>query len=307
MYTFITNPNARSGLGRKVWDQIEPVLRERNVLYEVHFTKYQRHATRIVRELTADGEEHTIIMLGGDGTVNEILNGIQDFSRVTVGYIPIGSSNDFARFFGHDYDPLRAIEQILNPKRYAMINVGTMTYRDGERRRRFAVSCGMGFDAGVCHQAVISKMKNLLNRMHLGKLTYVWIALSQMAAMEPGRIKISLDDGEPIRHERAYFATAMNHPYEGGGFKFCPKADPCDDLLNVTVIANLPKLKALFLLPTAYKGWHTVFKGVYTYTCKKVVFESERALPLHTDGEPVFLQRRIQAELEPDKLRLIVG
>lgn len=307
MYTFITNPNARSGLGRKVWDQIEQILREKEVLYEVYFTKYQRHATRIVRELTEDGKDHIIIILGGDGTVNEVLNGIKNFSKVTVGYIPIGSSNDFARYFKHDYDPLPAVEQILNPKKYAMINVGAMTYHDGERKRRFAVSCGMGFDAGVCHQAVVSRVKLLLNKLHLGKLTYVGIALSQMAAMRPGRIKVTLDDGEPIFHERAYFATAMNHPYEGGGFKFCPKADPCDDILNITVIAGLPKLKALFLLPTAYKGWHTIFKGVYTYTCRKAVFESDRPLPLHTDGEPVFLQRRIQAELEADKVRLIVG
>lgn len=307
MYTFITNPNARSGLGRKVWEQLQQILREKEVLYEVYFTKYQRHATRIVRELTEDGKEHTIIILGGDGTVNEVLNGIKDFSKVTVGYIPIGSSNDFARYFEHDYDPLPAVEQILNPKKYAMVNVGAMTYHDGERKRRFAVSCGMGFDAGVCHQAVVSRVKLLLNKLHLGKLTYVGIALSQMAAMRPGRIKVTLDDGKPICHERAYFATAMNHPYEGGGFKFCPKADPCDDILNVTVIAGLPKLKALFLLPTAYKGWHTIFKGVYTYTCRKAVFESDRPLPLHTDGEPVFLQRRIQAELEADKVRLIVG
>ncbi len=307
MYTFIVNPNARSGLGKKVWAQIGDILREKEVPYEVYFTKYQRHATRIVRELTGDGEEHTIIMLGGDGTVNEILNGIEDISKVTLGYIPIGSSNDFARFFGHKADPAQAIEIILNPQKYAMMNIGAMTYYGGGRKRRFAVSCGMGFDAGVCHQAVVSKMKYLLNKLHLGKLTYAGIALSQMIALKPGRISICMDDSEAIVHEGAYFATVMNHPYEGGGFKFCPKADPCDDILNVTVIAGLPKIKALLLLPTAFMGWHTIFKGVYTYTCRNVRFESEHALPVHTDGEPVFLQREICAELEPDKIRLIAG
>ena len=99
----------------------------------------------------------------------------------------------------------------------------------------------------------------------------------------------------------------MNHPFEGGGFKFCPDADPCDDILNVTVISGLPKCKVLCLLPTAFKGWHIRFRGIDTYTCKKVEIDSEQALPVHTDGEPVFLQRKMTAALEPDKIRLIVG
>ena len=70
MYTFIINPNARSGLGRKIWNELEEILKERNIEYQALFTKYQRHATQLVRDLTSDGREHTIVALGGDGTVN---------------------------------------------------------------------------------------------------------------------------------------------------------------------------------------------------------------------------------------------
>ena len=182
-----------------------------------------------------------------------------------------------------------------------------MSYKNGEKSRRYAVSTGIGFDAAVCHQAVISKMKVFLNKIHLGKLTYLGIALSRMIALRPGKMRVRLDDGEWIEYDRAYFATAMNHPFEGGGFKFCPDADPCDDILNVTVISGLPKWKVLCLLPTAFKGWHIRFRGIDTYTCKKVEIDSEQALPVHTDGEPVFLQRKMTAALEPDKIRLIVG
>lgn len=307
MYIFIVNPNARSGLGGRVWNEVESILKNRNVSYQVYFTGYQRHATRIVREITADGKEHTVVILGGDGTVNEVLNGIEKLDKVTLGYIPIGSSNDFARYFGHPYDSERALNVILNPKEYAMMNVGLLTYWGGERTRRFAVSTGFGFDAGICHYAVVSRLKKFLNKIHLGKLTYVGIALAQMLALRPGRMTVYLDDGKPVSYEQVYFATAMNHPYEGGGFKFCPKADPEDDWMNVTVIAGIPKLKVLLLLPTAYKGWHTVFRGVYTYVCKKAAFESERPLPVHTDGEPVFIQRKVHTELEPEKVRLIIG
>lgn len=92
MYTFITNPNARSGLGIQMWKSIELVLKEKNILYEVFFTKYQHHATKIVRQITADHEPHTIIVLGGDGTINEVISGIVDLAKVTLGYIPIGSN-----------------------------------------------------------------------------------------------------------------------------------------------------------------------------------------------------------------------
>lgn len=307
MYNFIVNPNARSGLGARIWSELEEILKREEVEYQVHFTRYQRHASRMAGEITADGKEHTIVVLGGDGTVNEVLNGITELSKVTLGYIPMGSSNDFARYFKMAADPSASLDKILHPKRVVEMNVGLMSYHNGEKKKRYAVSTGIGFDAAVCHQAVISKMKVLLNKIHLGKLTYAGIALSRMLALRPGRMKLRLDDGEWMEYDKAYFATAMNHPFEGGGFKFCPDADPCDDVLNVTVIYGLPKWKVLCLLPTAFPGWHIHFKGIETYTCRKMEIDSEQALPVHTDGEPVFLQRRMTAALEPDKIHLIVG
>lgn len=305
MYTFITNPNARSGLGAKVWKELEQILEEREVSYDVHFTKYQRHATRIVRDLTSDGMEHTIIILGGDGTVDEVINGITDLSKVTLGYIPIGSSNDFARFFGFRSTPSETLQNILDSKETTSMNIGRITYHKGEKTKRFAVSAGAGFDAAVCHQSVTSRIKVALNRLHLGRLTYVGIALSQLLALKPCTVHVSIDGKEEVSYERTYFVAAMNHPYEGGGFKFCPDADPCDGKLNITIIAGLSKLKVLFLLPTAFKGWHTVFKGVHTFTSDHFQIRSDRPLPIHTDGEPVPYSDTMTASLEHETVKLI--
>lgn len=305
MYTFITNPNARSGLGAKVWKELEEVLIEKDVPYEIHFTKYQRHATQIVRDLTSDGKEHTIIMLGGDGTVDEVINGITELSKVTLGYIPIGSSNDFARYFGFRLSPTETLNKILESKTTTEMNVGCITYQNGTKSKRFAVSAGAGFDAAVCHQAVTSKIKTTLNRLHLGRLTYVGIALTQLLASKPCTVRLSIDGEETVSYEKTYFVAAMNHPYEGGGFKFCPAANPCDGKLNLTIIAGLPKLKVLFLLPTAFKGWHTIFHGVYTFSCDRFEIVSERALPLHADGEPVPHSDTMTAVLEPESVKLI--
>lgn len=305
MYTFITNPNARSGLGKKVWNELEQILKEREVSYEVHFTKYQRHATQIVRDLTSDGREHTIIILGGDGTVDEVVNGIKDLSKVTLGYIPIGSSNDFARFFGFGSTPAQTLQNILDSSETISMDIGCITYHNGEKTKRFAVSAGAGFDAAVCHQSMTSRIKTALNKLHLGRLTYVGIALTRLLALKPCTVHVSIDGREEVSYKKTYFVTAMNHPYEGGGFKFCPDANPCDGKLNITIIAGLSKLKVLFLLPTAFKGWHTLFKGVYTFTCDHFRIRSEHALPIHTDGEYVPYSDTMTASLEPETVKLI--
>ncbi|QDW73364.1 diacylglycerol kinase family lipid kinase [Lachnospiraceae bacterium KGMB03038] len=303
MYYFIVNPNARSGKGLRTWKILEQELEKKQVRYQVFFTKYQNHAVSIARELTQKQSCRSLIVLGGDGTLNEAVNGIQDLSKVILGYIPIGSSNDFARSLRLEQDPIKALHEILTPSRYISTDIGILQYQD--KRRRFVVSSGIGFDAGVCHQVAVSRLKILLNKIGLGKLSYTAVALGLLLSLTPGRMTLTLDGKESLKFEKVYFAAVMNHPYEGGGFRFCPKADPSDGSLDLIVIAGLPKWKTLLLLPTAFKGWHTHFKGVFTCRFKEAHILSEKALPVHTDGEPVIFQQHITAGLESQKLRLI--
>lgn len=305
MYNFIVNPNARSGMGQKVWKELDFILKERCITHQVFITKYQRHATQITRELTSAHSRCTIIILGGDGTVNEVLNGITELSDVTLGYIPLGSGNDFARGYGLSSNPLEALNRILTPTKYHAMNVGVLSYTN--KRRRFAVSSGIGFDAEVCHQVVISKLKVLLNKIKLGKLSYVFIALQRIIAMKPSSMTLRMDNGTTMNFQKVYFIAAMNSKFEGGGFQFCPKANPGDDLLDIIVISGLSKLQVLALLPTAFIGLHTHFKGVHTFQCTKAEIVSDKALPIHTDGEPLFLQRRLVFSLEREKIRVIAS
>lgn len=303
MYYFIVNPNARSGMGLSTWKLLEQELDRRQVLYQVFFTKYQNHASLLARELTQESSCRSLFVLGGDGTLNETVNGISDLSRITLGYIPIGSSNDFARSLGLERDPLKALPKLLTPSQYVSVNIGALRYQG--KKRRFAVSAGMGFDAGVCHQVAVSPLKGLLNKIKLGKLSYAAVAVGRLLSLTPARMTITLDGKQKLEFQKAYFAAAMNHPYEGGGFRFCPKADPSDDILDVVVVADLPKLKVLLLLPTTFKGWHIRFKGAYVFQCRQFDVLSEKPLPVHTDGEPVVFQRHMAASLESQKLRLI--
>lgn len=304
-YSFIVNPNSRSGMGGMIWDMIEPELKKRQVEYECFHTACTGHAARIIGGITSDGKEHTLVVLGGDGTVNEVMNGITDLDKVILGYIPTGSSNDFARGMKLPTEPLKALDMILKPRRIQRMDVGLLT-RAG-KKRRFAVSTGIGFDAAICHQAAVSRLKVLLNHLKLGKLTYVGIALNRLFHDKPVKAEITFDGNETKRFRKVYFAAAMNNPYEGGGFRFCPDAANDDGRLDVIVISGLPRLAVLLLLPTAYKGWHVHFPGIHVFKCKKAVIKMERPLAVHTDGEPVFLRREIMAEILEEQIRVITA
>lgn len=304
-YTFIINPHARSGMGGMAWDIIEPELKKRRIAYHAFQTEKRRQAERIAADVTADGKEHTVVVLGGDGTVNEVLNGLADPGKVTLGYIPIGSSNDFARGLGIRREPMEALEAVLAAEKITELDVGVLSR--GGKERRFAVSAGIGFDAGVCHQVCLSKWKVLLNRLHLGKLSYAVVALDRLVKCRPAAMTVRTDDGGEEVFRKAYFAAFMNLPCEGGGFRFCPKAEPSDGELDLLVAADVPKLKVLLLLPLALLGMHTGFKGVTIKRGSRFRVESEAALPIHTDGEPLFLRREVEAGTGQAKIRVITG
>ena len=107
------------------------------------------------------------------------------------------------------------------------------------------------------------------------------------------------------RFERAYFAAFMNQKYEGGGFKFCPEASPSDGKLDIMVAADLSKKKILCLLPTAFFGKHTKFRGVTILQCRSAEVSTGSTLPIHTDGEPIFLRNEMKVRLMEEKIRFI--
>lgn len=303
MYAFIVNPHSRSGLGIRVWRCLEPLLKEQQVEYRVCMTRYPEHASEFARELSGTYEPLTLIALGGDGSINEVINGIADLSNVTFGYIPIGSGNDFARSMKLGKDPREMLERILHPTAFTWIDIGRIRF--GQNHRRFAVSSGIGFDAEVCLKNTARGLKKWLNRLKLGKLSYAGTAIRLLISLRPASATLTLDNGERKTFQKVFFATAMNQKYEGGGFKFCPKADPSDGLLDVILIADMSKWKALFLLPTAFAGLHIFFRGVHTYTCKKAEFSCSAPLAVHTDGEPVSRETSVTFELEEQKLKFI--
>lgn len=286
MYHIVINPASRSGKGLEIWQQeVEPILISEQIEYCSYLSQKAGDVSAIVRNiLTSNPHPITIVLMGGDGTVNEALQGMEDTSGVILGYIPTGSGNDFARDLGLPKKPAEALRLILDHQEIRAMDLGTIEYGDGIKRR-FAVSHGIGFDAAVCEEITRSNLKKVLSKIGLSKLTYLLIALKQLFAARLVSCKLTLDEQEPLHIKRLLFLTGMLHRYEGGGFMFCPKADAADGLLDLCVVGDIPKLVCLLALPTAFKGKHYFIKGIKPYQAKKIQIETSAPLWLHTDGE----------------------
>lgn len=303
MYHIIYNPQSSSGNGMKVFSETEKVLKNQQIEYKTYETNAPLDAKAFAKDITSDDENDKIIVIGGDGTLNEVFNGISDYSKVTIGYIPSGSGGDFARDLGISSDPAKAIESIIHPKEFKLMDVGILT--NAECNKKFAVSAGIGFDAAVCHEALHSKLKKILNKVGLGKLTYVLIAIRQILTTKKSGCTIILDEARKIELEHFFFVTTMIHRYEGGGFMFCPKAKYDDGYIDVCVVGNISKAMFFAILPTAYKGKHTRFKGIDTYKAKRVQIFTDKKLPIHADGEYAGVEDELVVTLSKKQVRVI--
>jgi YegS/Rv2252/BmrU family lipid kinase len=324
MYYIIVNPASKSGKGAKIWSQLEPVLRREKVEYRVLLSAEAGSVIRMVRDLCASelsGSSDAIlklIVLGGDGTMNETLQGISDFSRVWLGYIPTGSSNDLARDLKLPGSPVQILKNILACDRPSLMDMGCLTYehhseefsrrcdKSLSEKRYFVVSCGIGFDAAVCEEALSSRFKNILNKIGLGKLTYLVIALKQLIKAKKISCDITLDDRESIHLNRFLFVAGMIHQYEGGGFMFCPDADYRDGILDICAVGDISKLLVLMALPTAFKGKHYGFKGIDRHSASTLRITASAPLWVHTDGEVSVKADSIIMTCEKEKLQMLL-
>jgi len=307
MYHIIINPASRSGKGITLWNEkVEPALKREGVEYIPYFSKKAGDVARIGKKILTENAERplSVIILGGDGTVNEFLQDLDDTSQVILGYIPTGSSNDLARDLAIPKNPLKALNLILHTGTAHPMDIGSVISKEGTFRR-FVVSCGIGFDAAVCEETSRSKLKAAMNKIGLGKLSYLGIALKQLFASKKISARLFINRNNPVEIENMFFTVGMLHRYEGGGFMFAPDAVSNDGLLNFCAVGDVSKLKVLIALPTAFFGKHYIFKGVTPYTAEKVTIETNAPMWFHTDGEILGKSTSITITNKPNAIQMI--
>ncbi len=302
----IVNPAGASGRAWKLWKRLEPLFSGSE--FRLHTSTKERGIEDICRELTSTGEETALVVIGGDGTLNEAINGIADLELTRFGFVPCGTGNDMERDMALPKTKEDIVRRLLDGEVKRLSDIGELTYTDengGVHKRLFNISSDIGFGAATCAFADRSRLKPLLNRLGLGKLIYLVGAVKVCLTAKPARVKITAN-GRTRLYKRCLCAIAMNHCYEGGGFKFCPHADFGDGKLDLCIGNGLAVPEFFHMLPLAYKGSHLKLRGVYEERADCIEMSSDIPLWVHTDGEVPGKTKKVKMKMIPKKLRLIV-
>ena len=307
-FDIILNPAGGSGSTAQIWKKYAPVFEKSGCTYTLHASSGRRGIEALVRKLTSKGGFRRIIVIGGDGSLNEAVNGICDFENTAFGFIPCGTGNDMPRDMGLPASKKALIQTMLDGKVKRTADVGELTFfnSDGScTKRRFNISSDIGFGAATCAYADRSKLKPILNRLGLGRLIYLVQAVKVCFSAKPADVTIRYD-GVGFRYRKCLSAIAMNHCHEGGGFKFCPGADFDDGLLDIVAGTGLSKPAFLRMLPLAYKGKHLSIRGIHHHRAKVIEMLSDTPLWAHTDGEVLGQTQHVIMRVTGEKLRLLV-
>lgn len=285
MYTVIVNPISGNGRAMRTYRKLMKHNVYKRKIKCTFFTKYIGHATEITEKISKSFQaekDKGIIIIGGDGTLHEVLNGLTN-KQIPISFIAGGSGNDFARGLNISRRSKTTMNRIFQEHRHTCYWLGNYDM-DSENNGYFANGIGFGFDAHVAESANESRLKKIFNLCKLGTLNYLIAVLKQLFLYKPINITLTLD-GKKKQFKRCFFVTINNHPYVGGGMKINPNAMNEPRHFTILIIHSIRKWKVLLLLLTVFSGKHTRFKEVETYEASKITLQSDTLISYQMDGE----------------------
>ena len=308
MYYFIVNESGGGGNAKKTWHRVTKYLANKNISYQAFITNKKGDGKDFAKLVCKEEDnDKRIVVVGGDGTINEVLNGLYEafcLSSVKFAVIPTGSGNDFVRGLKLKGSTEKILQNILNCTQVHTMDLGLVT--ESRANYVFGISAGIGMDAIVCKKVAFSKLKKILNKIHLGSLIYIILTIQTLFSMKTNSVKVIIDDKEEIDFERLIFIAFMNCAAEGGGVPMCPKASFIDGLLSICAASGIAKLKAFFDLPFLVLGKQHKLKGFTLRDCKRIEFFSDSEIVLHTDGEYISGVKNARLECIPSCLQVLM-
>ena len=279
----IVNPNAGNGKGKKDWGKISALLKKEDLSFSVEFTERKGNAIDITRESISAGFRK-IITVGGDGALNEVLNGVFTVNScptndITLSLIPVGTGNDWGRMFGIPLDYEKAV-RIIRDYKTLVHDVGLVSFYNGaEKHERYFINvAGLGFESVVVRKTNIQKDRGLG-----GKLIYFYNLLTSLLSYRNTKAEIIID-GE-ITHADVFSINVGNGRYCGGGMRQTPMAQPDDGLLDVTIINGMGKFEIIRNLKILYDGTILQHPKIDGYKCKNIKVVSDSIIYTEADGE----------------------
>jgi len=276
----IVNPTAGANSTRRKWPIISRLLKHIGLSFDFQYTEGVGHAIELARAATSDGYS-CLVAVGGDGTVNEVANGIlysNGAAKTALGIISTGTGSDFIRSIGIPRDYSSACSKLTSSRRL-LIDVGVVECQSkGQTLRRFFVNAaGIGFDA-----AVVEKTERLPK--YLGGTIPYLVGLIRTLFSYKNKTVI-LKDGVEEEKWRVLNVAVANGGYCGGGMHIAPQAKLDDSLLDVVVVGDMGKFELLKELPTVYKGTHINHPKVRMKRVSRITVESPERMLVYADGE----------------------
>jgi diacylglycerol kinase (ATP) len=288
----IVNPVAGGGRAARIVGWLRERLRTRpDARLEV--TKRPGDAERLASDAGSQGNDR-VVAVGGDGTVQEVINGLINGSRGPVlGIVPVGSGNDLARSLRLPLDPAAGWTLAVGRHHHALDLA--RAHDEQGRMRWFASAGGVGFDAQV---AAAMQHRSGWQR---GRIGYLLTTISELRHFTNRRVRITMD-GTTLERD-VLFVAITNGEYYGGGMRISPGALTDDALLDVCIVGNISRLTAIQQLPHLYRGTHTRHPAVETTRVRSIVVEGDRDSLVHLDGEP-FGHLPVRIEIHPGRLTM---
>ena len=290
----VVNPKASIGKAEKDWPKIKQILINEGIAFDFIITEHQSHAIELVRDNITEKGYTKLVSVGGDGTNNEVINGIFTQKRfpteqITMGIIPMGTGNDWRRTFGFDIDYQKNV-RIIKAGNLFRHDIGKVTYYNhgNPQVRYFLNAAGTGLDDFVC------KTTNIMKSQGKGGAPCV-------------HVQLTVDD-QLVLDEEILSLSVGNCRYCGGGMMMMPKAIPNDGLLDITAIrkVGLPKFAAN--VTKIYDGtFINKMKEVSTFRGKKIRIVSipAHSLTLETEGENL-TNSPFDFEMIPQSINMVV-
>lgn len=268
MLSLIVNPCAGGGRTMRTLSSVRAALGRHGLEHHVELTLDLAHARELAARAVAAGE--IPVAYGGDGLVAAVADATRG-SDAIVGVLPGGRGNDFARCLGLPVTPVEAAAVLANGKPIS-VDMGIA----GERAFLGIATCGFDSEA--------NRIANSARLVH-GRFVYTYGGLRALASWKPASFALRLDGVEHTLY--GYTVAVANAGMHGGGMRLAPEASLSDGLFDVVLIAHLPRLRFLRLLPTVFKGTHVAVDEVTILRAATVEISADRPFTMYADGDPL--------------------
>ncbi|HET8556909.1 MAG TPA: diacylglycerol kinase family protein [Gaiellaceae bacterium] len=288
---FLVNPASGNGATGKRWPKLRQRAGELGLRGEEVLSEFPGH----LAQAASDAQGSLLVVVGGDGTVNEVVNGVAG-TDAEIAVLPSGTGEDFGRTHGIPDGFDDAVRTVLGGATRT-IDVGRVECEGGPARF-FANVGSAGMSGSVARRA------NGMSKVLGGKATFFYALTREFLAWRNTQVVVALDEG--VRREgRLHDVIVANGNFHGGGMKLAPDASQDDGLFDVVTIGDVNKLDFLTTAPKLYSGRYLAHPKVELLRSSTVRIEAAEPLPLEVDGEPIGTTPA-RFEVVPGALRLRV-